>query len=81
MAKNNYRVFFPQMGDDDGITASGVEVVNGGELVVACSLPREASYDEMMQVRRAISDDKPSSLVREIVFGWVQQLSLLRGAK
>jgi hypothetical protein len=69
------------MGDDDGVTAFAVEVLNNRDLVVACSLPREASYDEMMQVKRAISADKPPSLIREIVLGWVQQLALSTDAR
>lgn len=78
MARDHYDVFFPTMEDGDEVVAMGVEVYDGGSLVVCFELPRSASFAEMMQLRRAIVDEKPPTLVREIAAGWVQQLSIRR---
>jgi hypothetical protein len=78
MAKNNYELSFPRCGD---CGAPGVLVENHGELVVAFELAREPSLDEAMQLRRAIRDDKPPSLIRETDAGWLRQLEISNGGR
>ena len=76
MAKNSYSVFFACGEDEQWEAVDDLIVANRGEAIVSFRLPREPSYNEMMQLERAIVDDKPETLVREIVAGWLLQLSL-----
>ena len=74
MAKNRYKLFFPQC---DCCGANGVVVEYHGKLLVSLELPRAASHDEKMKLRHTIVNDKPPSLMRDLVAGWARQLEVV----
>jgi hypothetical protein len=79
MAKNSYRVLWPQMGEGNKVLETRVVVLNRNEQLVSVRLPREASWDQMKCLAKSVTNDKEPAEIRKLVNDFANRLSTEKG--